>query len=240
MTTMIDELMQEARNIKAENCKDEAGLHEVEAAILKLDSKLTTAGEVLKQRSDPKYACRLKTRALPPDALEFQREIRQKAQEVGRHLDELERENTLVKSKLSAAANNGSLGADMFGTAPSIDGVYKSIQRITRFAQRRALDVSNLQMGALDVLQDENIAGSPRTPRTPLAISGSPLNKGTPGSIVYAGVPARSDNDFGGSPQKLSIDEETVDELIARKKMRRKLKEFMLQRPESVVFTNEK
>ncbi|KAK9363368.1 hypothetical protein V1504DRAFT_215309 [Lipomyces starkeyi] len=240
MTSMIDELMQEARNIKAENCKDEAGLHEVEAAILKLDSKLTTAGEVLKQRSDPKYTARLKTRALPPDALELQREIRQKTQEVSRHVDELERENTLVKSKLSAAANNGSLGADMFGTAPSIDGVYKSIQRITRFAQRRALDVSNLRK-VLDVMQDENnIAGSPRTPGTPLAISGSPLNKGTPGSIVYAGTPARSDNDFGGSPQKLSIDEETVDELIARKKMRRKFREFMLQRPESVVFTNEK
>ncbi|KAK9356018.1 hypothetical protein V1523DRAFT_293232 [Lipomyces doorenjongii] len=240
MTTMIDELVQGARNITAENCRNEAGLHEVEAAILKLDSKLTTAGEVLKQRSDPKYASRMKTRALPPDALELQREIRQKTQEVSRHLDELERENTLVKSKLSAAANNGSLGADMFGTAPSIDGVYKSIQRITRFAQRRALDVSNLQK-AVGVLQDENNnAGSPRTPGTPLAISGSPLNKGTPGSIVYAGTPARSDNDFGGSPQKLSVDEETVDELIARKKMRRRLREFMLQRPESLVFTNEK
>ncbi|KAK9314699.1 hypothetical protein V1524DRAFT_135784 [Lipomyces starkeyi] len=240
LTSMIDELMQEARNIKAENCKDEAGLHEVEAAILKLDSKLTTAGDVLKQRSDPKYTARLKTRALPPDALELQREIRQKTQEVSRHVDELERENTHVKSKLSAAANNGSLGADMFGTAPSIDGVYKSIQRITRFAQRRALDVSNLRK-VLDVMQDENsIAGSPRTPGTPLAISGSPLNKGTPGSIVYAGTPARSDNDFGGSPQKLSIDEETVEELIARKKMRRKFREFMLQRPESVMFTNEK
>ncbi|KAK9240605.1 hypothetical protein V1525DRAFT_175471 [Lipomyces kononenkoae] len=232
MTAMIDELMQEARNNNADDAKHETGLNEVAAALLKLDSKLTTAGEVLKQRSDPRYTSRLRTLALPPDALELQREIRQKMQEVTKRLDELERENTLVKSKLSAVASN--LGTDMFGTAPSLEGVYKSIQRITRFAQRRAFDVSNLQK-ALGVVQEE-IGASPRTPR--LAISGNPLYKGTPESSVYAGTPARSDRDFGSSPQKLNIDEETVDELIARKKTMRKLRQFILERPECAVFTN--
>ncbi|KAK9369919.1 hypothetical protein V1509DRAFT_645146 [Lipomyces kononenkoae] len=238
MTAMIDELMQEARTNNIDDAKHESGLHEVAAALLKLDSKLTTAGEVLKQRSDPKYTSRLRTRALPPDALELQREIRQKMQEVSKRLDELERENTLVKSKLSAVANNLG-GADVFGTAPSLDGVYKSIQRITRFAQRRALDVSSLQK-ALGLMQEDNsnTGGSPRTPR--LAISGNSLYQGTPESSVYTRTPVRSDKEFGGSPQKLNIDEETVDELIARKKTMRKLRRFILERPESAVLGNGK
>ncbi|KAK9258944.1 hypothetical protein V1519DRAFT_298676 [Lipomyces tetrasporus] len=237
MTSMIDELMREVRSIGTENERDESGLHKVETAILKLDSKLTTAGAVLKQRSDPKHVSRLRTRPLPPDALELQREIRQKTQDVSRRLDELERDNTLIKSKLSASGS----GSDMFGAAPSIEGVHQSILRITRFAQRRALDVSNLQ-NALRFMLDENsnMAASPRTPRTPVRLSGTPLKKETPGSVMLAATPARSDEDFVGSPPTLSVDEETVDELIARKKIKRKLREFMLARPENAVFTNEK
>ncbi|KAK9325009.1 hypothetical protein V1517DRAFT_315751 [Lipomyces orientalis] len=239
MTSMIDDLMREVRSIRTDTERDEVGLHKVETAILKLDSKLTTAGAVLKQRSDPKHVSRLRSRPLPPDALELQREIRQKTQDVSRRLDELERENTLIKSKLSASAK--APGSDMFGAAPSIEGVHQSIQRITRFAQRRALDVSNLQ-NELRFMLDENsnMAASPRTPRTPVTLSGTPLKKGTPGSIVLAATPARSDKDFVDSPPTLSVDEEAVDELIARKKVKRKLRELMLARPETAIFTNEK
>ncbi|KAK9465304.1 hypothetical protein V1512DRAFT_266409 [Lipomyces arxii] len=227
VTGITSELKRRAELIVFENVEDEKRLHHAETMIIKLDTTMAGISDILRQRNDPKYALRLKARALSQDAFELRRSLRQKMQDTTVGLDDLERANVIIKSKLSSLANS-----QEFASMPSVEGVQKSISRITRFAHKRAVDVNNLYKAMQDLKTDDSFDGSGlSSPRTPY---GSRLFTSTAKSGLR-GSKLRIES----SPGTLTVDAENVDEFVMKRRNMQRLRKLAIERKEQSYFTRD-
>ncbi|KAK9449729.1 uncharacterized protein V1518DRAFT_414495 [Limtongia smithiae] len=251
------EMLHEVESAKTDNVRDEASLHEIMGNILRADLKLTAVGDVVRRRTDAKFAARVKTRPLGPDAQGLQRDIRNKFNNVNTRVDEIERINTEVKAKLNFVNSVATRG-------PSFENLHQSIQRITRFAQKRAQVVVALQreFDGLSVRSDNGTAATPSPGRISVATSPLRYVRGdipmTPKAYSQQrtryGKPQQQLNgeDKAGATQlllensapgertpTLTADQETLDEYLVRKKTRLKMRGMLQNRKEGVLFTLE-
>ncbi|KAK9479686.1 hypothetical protein V1514DRAFT_14408 [Lipomyces japonicus] len=234
----VNEFRSELKIAQAYYDSDLERLHEVNTSLLRLESKLGRAGNLIQKRSDKGYLLRLKSRSLPVDAAELQKKIRQGIKEVTDQIDNLEKINTMTKSKLNSFGSGSPLNR------PSIDGVQKSIQRITRFAHRRAVDVAELEKEFAKVSLS-NLAQSPiPSPRKNdilrTSVIFSPDRKSTVRDSQLANSSSPYRDSSNGSPRKVQLSQDAIDEFLRRKKLRSKITSAILERPVEALFTKEK
>ncbi|KAK9454217.1 hypothetical protein V1511DRAFT_503065 [Dipodascopsis uninucleata] len=139
LANLMKQLEERVKGLNVKGARADNQSHEIETSLTRLEIALSRMRSMMRRHSGIQNLTKAQSKVLPAEAQDLQKDVRKKLHDVTKFLESLEKTNTEIKMALSSLSRPGST------QQPSIVGIEKSIQRIMKFANKRASDVVELE-----------------------------------------------------------------------------------------------